>query len=276
MYDMYKKKREKDNMFLVDSHCHLDYEPMVSNIKDTLLRAGDNGIKGFLTICTDLSKISLLKTIAEEHEEVFATIGVHPHEAEKTLPEKELFAFLKNEANHPKVVGFGETGLDYYYGHSPKESQNMSFKAHIEAALDCDLPLVVHTRDAEEDTINLLKTVGQGKARGVMHCFSGSAWLKDQALDLGFYISVSGIVTFKKAEELRDILKEVPLDRLLVETDSPYLAPEPYRGKSNEPAFMIKTAQKLAALKGVSFEEICHHTTRNFLTLFSKVGFPCV
>jgi TatD DNase family protein len=169
------------------------------------------------------------------------------------------------------MVGFGETGLDYYYSHSPKKEQQTAFKTHIQAALACDLPLIVHTRDAEEDTIEILKTIGQGRARGVIHCFSGSAWLRDQALDLGFYISVSGIVTFRKAEDLRDILKDVPSDRLLVETDSPYLAPEPYRGKPNEPAFVVEVAQKLAHLKGVSFDELAQQTTNNFLTLFSKV-----
>jgi TatD DNase family protein len=262
-------------MFLVDSHCHLDYEPMASDINNTLKRAESQGIKGFLTICTHLSKTELLKTMAQNHKFVFATVGVHPHEAADTLPQAELMAFLIKEAAHPKIVGFGETGLDYYYEHSPKELQHQSFQAHIEAALACELPLIVHTRDAECDTIDLLKTVGQGSARGVMHCFSGSAWLRDQALDLGFYISVSGISTFKKAQDLRDILKEVPLERLLLETDSPYLAPEPYRGKSNEPAFMIETAKRLAELKGVSLETIATQTTQNFLTLFSKVNFTC-
>lgn len=263
-------------MFIVDSHCHLDYEPMVSDIKGTLNRAQDHGVGAFLTISTDLVKGPLLKSIAESYETVYATMGVHPHEAEKTLPFAELLTHLKGEATHPKVVGFGETGLDYYYSHSPAGPQKEAFKAHIEAALACDLPLIVHTRQADEDTISLLKSVGQGKVRGVMHCFSGSAWLRDQALDLGFYISVSGIATFKKAQELRDILKEVPLDRLLIETDSPYLAPEPYRGKSNEPAFIVETAKKLAELKEISFDALVTHTTRNFLTLFSKVTLPCV
>jgi TatD DNase family protein len=262
-------------MFFVDSHCHLDYEPMVSDIKATISRAKEAGIGAFLTICTDLSKMTLLKTIAEGHSSVFATVGVHPHEAEKTLSPQELLDTLRREAQHPKVVGFGETGLDYYYGHSPKEEQKFSFQAHIEAALEYDLPLIVHTRDAEEDTIHLLKTIGKGKARGVMHCFSGSSWLRDQALELGFYVSASGILTFKKAEDLRVIFKDVPLDRLLLETDAPYLAPEPYRGKSNEPAFLIETAKKLAELKGVSLDEIKTQTTRNFLTLFSKVNLPC-
>lgn len=263
-------------MFLVDSHCHLDYEPMASDINGTLKRAEAKGIGAFLTICTDLSKTPLLQKIAESHENVFATVGVHPHDSEKTLPPQKLLAALKEAATHPKIVGFGETGLDYYYKHSPKDLQKQAFQAHIEAALACDLPLIVHTREAEQDTLDLLKDVGQDKVRGVMHCFSGSTRLRDQALDLGFYISVSGIVTFKKAQDLRDILKEVPLDRLLVETDSPYLAPEPFRGKSNEPAFMIETVQKLAELKDVTLDTLATQTTHNFLTLFSKVNLPCV
>jgi TatD DNase family protein len=262
-------------MFLVDSHCHLDHEPMASDINATLMRAKDKGVRGFLTIGTDLSKIPLLASIAENHDDVFATLGVHPHEAEKTLPEKELYKVLVSESKHPKMVGFGETGLDYYYTHSPIEDQKASFKTHIEASLACDLPLIVHTRNADEDTIALLKTVGQGKARGVMHCFSGNAWLRDQALELGFYISASGILTFNKAEELRDIFKDVPLERLLVETDAPFLAPIPYRGKPNEPAFVVETAKKIADIKNVEYDVIVNQTTQNFLKLFSKARFSC-
>lgn len=262
-------------MFLVDSHCHLDNDPMAGDVEGTLRRAEENGIKGFLTICTDLSKVPTLTAIAESNDNVFATVGVHPHEAQHTLSEKELFKGLTKDASHPKMVGFGETGLDYYYTHSPQKDQHAAFKAHIEAALECDLPLIVHTRNAEEDTIEHLKTIGLGKIRGVLHCFSGSAWLRDQALELGFYISASGILTFKKAEDIRNVFKEVPLDRLLVETDAPYLTPEPYRGKSNEPSFLVETAKKLAELKEVSFEDICTQTTDNFLTLFSKVTFSC-
>lgn len=258
-------------MFLIDSHCHLDYEPLSVDIEGTLRRAQDKGVKGFLTICTELSKIPVLAAIAESHANVYATLGVHPHEAQKTLPEKDLLNVLIHGATHPKMVGFGETGLDYYYAHSPKADQYSAFKAHIEAAIACDLPLIVHTRDAEQDTIDCLKTIGQGKVRGLIHCFSGSTWLRDQALDLGFYISASGIITFKKAEGIREILKDVPLDRLLVETDSPYLAPEPYRGKPNEPAFVVETAKILADLKGIPFEELCAQTSKNFLKLFSKV-----
>lgn len=263
-------------MFWIDSHCHLDYEPMISDIKGTLERAETQEIKAFLTICTDLEKVSILEKLAEDNPQIFATVGTHPHEAEGGPSSAELYECLVKKAAHPKIVGFGETGLDYFYENSPIQEQKQSFQAHIEASLACDLPLIVHTRDAEKDTIELLKTIGQGKARGVIHCFTGSAWLRDQALELGFYISVSGIVTFKKAETLRDVLKEVPLDRLLLETDSPYLAPEPYRGKPNEPAFMIKTAERLALLKEVDREALALQTTRNFLTLFSKVSLSCV
>jgi TatD DNase family protein len=262
-------------MFLIDSHCHLDYEPMAGDIKGTLRRAMDKGVNGFLTICTDLSKVPVVMDIAESYEEIFATVGVHPHEAQKTLPENELFKVLTTEANRAKVVGFGETGLDYYYTHSPQQDQKKVFKAHIEAALECDLPLSIHTRDAEKDTIDFLKAIGQGKARGVIHCFSGSSWLRDQALELGFSISISGILTFKKAEALREIVKGVPLERLLVETDAPYLTPEPYRGKSNEPAYLVETAKRLADLKEVPFHELCTQTSQNFLKLFSKVSLTC-
>jgi TatD DNase family protein len=260
-------------MFLVDSHCHLNHEPMASDINATLKRAQELGVKGFLTICTDLSEASTVADIAAAHTNVFASLGVHPHEAEKTLPEKELLAVLTEKAVHPNVVGFGETGLDYYYHHSPKEAQQSSFKAHIEASIACDLPLIVHTRDAEKDTIDMLKEIGKGKVRGVMHCFSGSAWLRDQSLELGFYMSASGIITFNKAEELREVFRDVPLERLLIETDAPFLAPVPYRGKSNEPAFVVETAKKLAELKGVGYEELGKQTTQNFLDLFTKVRF---
>ncbi len=262
-------------MFLVDSHCHLDYEPMSTDIEGTLRRATDKGINGFLTICTELSKIPVVTSIAESHENVYATVGVHPHESQNTEPGEELFKILTESASHTKVVGFGETGLDYYYTHSPKEKQQESFTSHIEAGIKSKLPLVVHTRDAEEDTIHLIKTIGGGKAHGVIHCFSGSAWLRDQALELGFYISISGIVTFNKASALREIVKDVPLERLLVETDAPFLAPEPYRGKSNQPAYLIETAKRLAELKQVNYDELCHQTTKNFLTLFSKVKLSC-
>lgn len=261
-------------MFLIDTHCHLDYEPLINDIRGILERAREQQIKILVTIGTELSKTEKLKAIADQYPDIYWTMGVHPHEASKTVPPEELVVFLREIATHPKLVGLGETGLDYYYEHSPVETQKKAFQAHIEAALTCDLPLIIHTRDAEKDTIELLRSVGGGKARGVIHCFSGSDWLRDQALELGFYISVSGIATFKKAEELRQVIAEVPLERLLLETDAPYLAPEPYRGKPNEPAYMIQTAKKLAEIKNVSLETIAEETTRNALTLFSKVQ-PC-
>lgn len=263
-------------MFLVDSHCHLDYEPMSTDIEGTLRRAADKGVNGFLTICTDLTKIPVMTSIAESHENVYATVGVHPHESQHAGSDSEIFKSLIEAASHTKVVGFGETGLDYYYTHSPKLVQQESFTSHIEAGIESKLPLIVHTRDAEEDTIHRIKTIGGGKARGVIHCFSGSAWLRDKALELGFYISISGIVTFNKAIALREIVRDVPLERLLIETDAPFLAPEPYRGKPNQPAYLVETAKKLADLKQVTYDELCHQTTQNFLTLFSKVKLSCV
>jgi TatD DNase family protein len=262
-------------MFLIDSHCHLDYDPMASDIEGTLKRAQNKGVDLFLTICTDLLKIPVVTSLAESDERIFASVGIHPHEAEKVDKNIDLFKLLIEAAQHPRVVGFGETGLDYYYAHSPKDEQKKAFEAHIKAALQADLPLIVHTRDAEEDTIELLKTVGQGRVRGLIHCFTGSETLRDQALDLGFYISISGIITFQKAASLRDVVKDVPLNRLLVETDAPFLAPEPYRGKSNEPAYVVETAKKLAELKKVDFNQLCEQTSQNFLTLFSKVKLSC-
>lgn len=175
--------------------------------------------------------------------------------------------------NHPKIVGIGETGLDYYYEHSPKKEQQTLFRRHIEAAQQAGLPLIVHTRDAEEDTIAILREMReQGEFSGLIHCFSGTQWLADKALELGLYISISGIITFKKADALRDVVQTVPLDRLLVETDAPYLAPVPYRGKPNQPAYTRYTAEKLAEIKGVSVSEIALKTTNNFMILFNKAN----
>ncbi len=260
-------------MFIVDSHCHLNYEPMYSDLQGTLQRANDVGVKAFLTIGTDLDNIPIVTSIAESHADIFASVGVHPHEAESVSENINFMNLLLEAGHHRKVVAYGETGLDYFYKNSSIESQKLAFQAHIEASVQANLPLIVHTRDAEEDTITLLKN---SKARGVIHCFTGTAWLRDQALELGFYISISGIMTFRKAENLRDIIKEVPLDRLLLETDSPFLAPEPYRGKPNQPAYIVETAKRLAELKDVTVDEICEQTTQNFVTLFNKVELSCV
>ncbi|MEZ0223495.1 MAG: TatD family hydrolase, partial [Alphaproteobacteria bacterium] len=198
------------------------------------------------------------------------TVGTHPHHAaeagEINIKREEIVAFTKD----PKVAGIGETGLDYYYKHSPPEEQQRVFATHVEAAGETGLPLIIHTRDADDDTIKVMREAGQGKVGGVMHCFSGGRKLADESLALGFHISFSGIITFKKAEELRDVVKHVPMDRILVETDSPYLAPVPHRGKRNEPAFVVHTAQMVAELKGITAETVANQTTENFFKLFGK------
>lgn len=258
---------------LIDSHCHLDYAPMCDDLEGTLARANNAGVGGFLTICTELKKIDTLLKIADSAPHIWATVGTHPHESEPDLQEiANLKSILTQTLSHPKMVGLGETGLDYYYEHSPKESQKDCFAKHIEVAVEQDIPLIVHTRDAEEDTIEMLKTLSQGKVRGVMHCFSGSEWLLKEALDLGFYISYSGIITFKKAEELRRLVSLTPLVRILVETDAPYLTPEPHRGKPNEPANVMFTAERIAEIKDLPFREIASQTTANFFSLFTKAA----
>jgi TatD DNase family protein len=254
---------------LVDSHCHLDFPEFSPELDAVLARAREAGVGHFLTIATELEAFPRVREISELSDDIHCTIGVHPHSAAKevlTSPD-----ILLKECEHPKVVAFGETGLDFYYNNSPRAEQISDFRVHIAAAREASLPLVVHTRDADDDTIAILsEEMEKGGFTGVIHCFTGSERLASAALDLGFYISVSGIATFKKAEALRDVIKEVPLDRLLVETDAPYLAPQPHRGKTNEPAFVVHTAAMLAELKGVTEEELATATTENFFRLFSK------
>jgi TatD DNase family protein len=254
---------------LVDSHCHLDFPEFSPELDAVLARAREAGVGHFLTIATELEAFPRVREISERSDDIHCTIGVHPHSAAKevlTSPD-----ILLKECEHPKVVAFGETGLDFYYNNSPRDEQISDFRVHIAAAREASLPLVVHTRDAEDDTIAILsEEMEKGSFSGVIHCFTGSERLAGAALDLGFYISVSGIATFKKAEALRDVLKAVPLDRLLVETDAPYLAPQPHRGKTNEPAFVVHTAAMLAALKSVTKDELATATTENFFRLFSK------
>ena len=255
---------------LVDSHCHLDFPEFAPELDAILTRARAAGVESFLTICTELGHIARVRAIAEHAPDIHCTVGVHPHEAAKEpLAGPET---LLKECQHPKVVGFGETGLDFYYNHSPRAEQMANFRVHIEAAREADLPLVVHTRDAEDETIAILREeYDKGGFRGLIHCFTGTAKLARAALDLGFYISASGIATFKKAEELRAVLKDVPLDRLLVETDAPFLAPLPHRGKRNEPAYVVHTAAMLADLKGIGANALAEATTANFYRLFTKV-----
>lgn len=256
-------------MTLIDSHCHLNYEGLVERQTEVLAAARARGINGFLNISTRQREWNEVIATAERESDVWATVGVHPHEAD-THPDLGAAA-LVNASAHPKVIAIGECGLDYYYDKSDRAAQRERFQAHIDAARETGLPLVVHTRDAEEDTAEILtREVGKGGVSGVLHCFTGSAWLARHAIDLGFYVSISGIVTFKNAAELQATAKELPLDRLLVETDSPFLAPVPNRGKTCEPAFVADTANFLAALRDEPLDELAAATTANFFKLFSK------
>jgi len=256
---------------LVDSHCHLDFPDFAEELDDVVGRAGEAGIGHMLTICTHVSKFGQVLKVAERYDNIFCTVGIHPHNAAneaETSPEQ-----LIKLAENVKVIGFGETGLDYYYDKAPRDIQQRQFRAHIEAARQTGLPLIIHTRDADDDMAEILtKETGKGAFPGLLHCFSSSAKLAETALDLGLYISISGIVTFKNAEDLRQTVKKVPLDRILVETDAPYLAPVPKRGKRNEPAFTAHTAEKVAEIKGLPLEDVANTTTDNFFRLFSKAS----
>lgn len=255
---------------LVDSHCHLDFPDFGPEVEEVVARAHEAGVGLMVTISTKVSEFDKVRAVAERFPHVFCTVGIHPHEADSE-PETDT-ATLVEMAKHPKVVGIGETGLDYYYEHSPREAQQRNFRAHIAAARETGLPLIVHTRDADEDTAEILaEEMGKGAFPGLLHCFSSSAQLAEKALELGLYISLSGILTFKNATELRDTAAKVPMERLLVETDAPYLAPVPKRGKRNEPSFVVHTAATLAEVKGVSAEVLAETTTANFLKLFSRV-----
>ncbi len=258
---------------LVDSHCHLDFPDFAPDRTDVMRRARQAGVGYMVTICTRMADFPTILELAEADARLGCSLGVHPHNAgeDGDVPADTLVAMAAPEA----VVGIGETGLDYYYDNAPRHAQQDSFRRHIDAARQRDLPLIVHTRDAEEDTIAILREeLADGPVRGLIHCFTGTAWLAEQALDLGFYISASGIVTFKKATELRAVIADVPKDRLLVETDAPYLAPTPHRGKRNEPAFVAHTAAVVAELQGVSPGELAAVTTDNFFRLFSRAVRP--
>lgn len=259
---------------LVDSHCHLDFPELNQELDGVLGRARAAGIGTLLTISTKLGEFERVRGIAEAHPDVWCSVGVHPHEAgvEEGGHDAKGLATL---ARHPRVIGVGETGLDYYYEHSPRDAQARAFRAHAAAAREAGLPLIVHTRDADEDTARILKEESaKGPLKGLIHCFTAGPELARAALALGFYISISGIVTFKAAERLRETVKTIPLERLLVETDAPYLAPVPMRGKRNEPAFVAHTAAALASLKGVDRDELARVTTENFFRLFGKAKRP--
>ncbi len=258
---------------LVDSHCHLDFPQLAEDRDGVLMRAEEAGVRVMQTITTKLSRFSEIVKIAEAHENIWCSVGVHPHSADQEGPKSP--DCLLQHVDHPKVIGVGEAGLDYFHNKSTPENQAAGFRAHIEAARQSGLPLIVHTRDADQDTLNLMKDeLSRGRYEAVIHCYSSSPELGFEAVELGFYLGLGGILTFKRSEELRETIRHIPLDRILLETDSPYLAPEPYRGKKNEPAYVAHVAAKLAEVKQVSVDAIETATTDNFFRLFSKAKRP--
>jgi TatD DNase family protein len=257
-------------MRLVDHHCHLDFPELAADRTGILERAKAAGVGPIVTISTRIRRLPELLTITEAHEGIYCSVGTHPHNAHEELdiPVEEIVRL----SQHPKVVAIGEAGLDYHYKHSTPEAQAEGFRRHIAAARETGLPLEIHTREADADTMRILEEEhAKGAFPAILHCYTGGPELARRALELGLYVSFTGVVTFKKADALRDIARSVPLDRLLVETDAPYLAPEPMRGKTNEPANVVHTARELAKVKGITLEELAAATTENFFRLFTKV-----
>lgn len=258
---------------IVDSHCHLDFDAFAEERDEIVARAERAGVCRMVTISTRVSRFDQVRALAERYPAVYCSVGIHPHQAgeEPAVASGTLVEL----ARHPKVVGIGESGLDYYYDLSPREAQRRSFLAHIEAAQETGLPLIVHTRDADDDTAAILEEAYRKKPyAGVLHCFSGGRELAERAVAIGFYVSLSGIITFKNAESIRETVKVLPAARLLVETDAPYLAPVPKRGKRNEPAYVVHTHAALADLLGMPASELAGITSANFFRLFSKVPAP--
>ena len=256
---------------IVDSHCHLDFPDFEGEIPDLVARAKDAGVKRMVTICTRLKNEPSVRKIAEEHGAVYYAAGTHPMSA-ASEPLASVDQLIEI-SQHPKMVGIGETGLDYHYTAESAEIQKTSLKIHIEAARETDLPLIIHSRAADEDMAAILKDeFKKGQYKCVMHCFSSSVELAKLSLELGFYLSMSGIITFKKSEELRSIFKLAPIDQVLVETDSPYLSPVPFRGKRNEPSYTAHTAEIGAKIYGVDYKTFANQTTKNFNRLFSKAA----
>ncbi len=258
-------------MTLIDSHCHLDFPDFADDLDGVVERAQAAGVERMITIGTRVEKAARLVEIAERYDSVFFTVGTHPHEAASEAAAD--FAAMRRYARHPKCVGIGEAGLDYHYNYAPPEIAKAVFRGQIALAREMNLPLVIHTRDAEDDTASILRQeMGQGRFIAVLHCFTSSRELAEAGLDLGLSISFSGVVTFKKSDELRAIARDVPLDRILIETDAPYLAPVPHRGKRNEPAFVADTARVVAEARGIAPEAFADATRANALSVFPKLG----
>lgn len=255
---------------LIDTHCHLDFPDFAPEQAEIVARAKARGVGRMITISTHLSRFERVKAVAEAYPDVFCTVGVHPHHAHEEA--EPTVAQLVELAQHRKCVGLGEAGLDYHYDRAPRDTSQRVFRTHIQAARETGLPLVIHTRDADEDCAAILREeMGKGAFPALLHCFTSSRALAETAVELGLYISFSGVVTFKNSGELRETARAVPLSRILVETDAPFLAPVPHRGKRNEPAFVVDTARVLAEVKGVSEAELAQATTANALRLFSKM-----
>jgi TatD DNase family protein len=252
---------------LVDSHCHVDFPELAGRIEDILDRMRSNHVDYALCAAVTLERLPAMLELVERYPQFFASVGVHPDNREGLEASADDLVQL---AEHPKVVAIGETGLDYYRLEGDLEWQRERFRTHIRAAIDCSKPLIIHTREAAADTLNIMREEQADKVGGVMHCFTESKEVAEAALGMGFYISISGIVTFKNASQVREVARFVPLDRLLIETDSPYLAPVPYRGKTNEPGFVQHVAEEIAKLRGIGFEALASATTQNFFRLFSR------
>ena len=253
---------------MIDSHCHLDVEPLYENINDIILRSKNVGISKLLTICTNLESFENIKKLINIDTMIYGTFGIHPHDADKYLISK--LKIIENAKYSKKIIGIGETGLDFYYNNSDKKNQIISFENHIEACLEIKLPLIVHSRNAENDTFNILNNYKNTDLKVLMHCFTGSMEFAKKLLDFNCYFSASGIITFKNSSDLRDTFAFIPNDKIIIETDSPFLAPVPMRGKKNEPSFIKYTLEKLAEIKSNTLENMDKITTDNFNILFSS------
>ena len=252
---------------MIDSHCHLDHEPMYSDLKNVIYRSKDVGIEKILSICTTINSFEKIVKIINFDPIIYGTFGIHPHECSDNIVTKE--EIINNVKKNSKIIGIGESGLDFYYNHSDKEKQLASFKTHIEASIHLNMPIIVHSRSAENETFRILKSYEKFKPKILMHCFTGSAEFAHKLLTLGSYFSASGIITFKNSTDLQETFKLIPNDKLLIETDSPYLAPVPLRGKKNEPSYIKHTLEKLANLKNIEVNKMKKITSRNFNLLFN-------
>ena len=251
---------------MIDSHCHLDHEPLLSDIDNVIERSKSAGITKILTICTTLNSFNKIKKLVLKDKIIYGTYGIHPHETKNDIVNSDLI--INEISNNDKIIGVGETGLDFYYDNSDKETQIKSFETHIKASIELNIPLIIHSRSAENETFDILNKYKNDDLKILMHCFTGSQKFAEKLLDLNAYFSASGIITFKNSQDLQKTFQLIPLDKLLIETDSPFLAPEPNRGKKNEPSFVKFTGKKLADIKNISFEDLVNSTTNNFNKIF--------